>query len=54
MNKKFATSWLVILFEYADSVYHLYVILADSRNELQNFLQDKGIFAGLHYSLPLH
>jgi len=39
---------------YAESVYHLYVILADKRDELQKFLQDKGIFTGLHYPLPLH
>ncbi len=36
------------------SVYHLYVILVDNRDELQNFLNDKGIATGLHYPLPLH
>ncbi|MGV7223765.1 MAG: DegT/DnrJ/EryC1/StrS family aminotransferase [Nitrospinales bacterium] len=36
------------------SVYHLYVILVDNRDELQNFLNEKGIAAGLHYPLPLH
>jgi dTDP-4-amino-4,6-dideoxygalactose transaminase len=40
--------------EYSESVYHLYVILVDNRDELQKFLQDKGIFTGLHYPLPLH
>jgi len=40
--------------EWAQSVYHLYVILADDRDRLQRFLQDKGIFTGLHYPLPLH
>ena len=39
---------------YAASVYHLYVILADNRDELQKFLQDKGIYTGLHYPQPLH
>jgi dTDP-4-amino-4,6-dideoxygalactose transaminase len=39
---------------YAESVYHLYVILMDNRDELQKFLQGKGIFTGLHYPLPLH
>ncbi|RKZ79119.1 MAG: hypothetical protein DRQ35_04820, partial [Gammaproteobacteria bacterium] len=36
------------------SVYHLYVILVDNRDELQKFLNDKGITTGLHYPLPLH
>jgi dTDP-4-amino-4,6-dideoxygalactose transaminase len=39
---------------YAESVYHLYVILADNRDEMQKFLQDKDIFTGQHYPLPLH
>ena len=40
--------------EYAISVYHLYVILADNRDGLQKFLSEKGIATGLHYPLPLH
>jgi dTDP-4-amino-4,6-dideoxygalactose transaminase len=40
--------------DYADSVYHLYVILADNRDGLQKFLAEKGIATGLHYPLPLH
>ncbi len=40
--------------EWVESVYHLYVILADDRDRLQLFLQAKGIFTGLHYPLPLH
>jgi dTDP-4-amino-4,6-dideoxygalactose transaminase len=39
---------------FAESVYHLYVILADNRDELQKFLSEKGIATGLHYPLPLH
>ena len=35
-------------------MYHLYVILVDNRDELQTFLNEKGIFTGLHYPLPLH
>jgi dTDP-4-amino-4,6-dideoxygalactose transaminase len=38
----------------AVSVYHLYVILVDNRDDLQEFLSDKGIGTGLHYPLPLH
>ena len=40
--------------EWAESVYHLYVILVEHRDMLQKFLQAKGIFTGLHYPLPLH
>jgi dTDP-4-amino-4,6-dideoxygalactose transaminase len=40
--------------EFADSVYHLYVILVNDRDEFQNFLDSKGIATGLHYPLPLH
>ena len=39
---------------FAESVYHLYVILADNRDGLQKFLSEKGIATGLHYPLPLH
>ena len=38
----------------AESVYHLYVILADDREGLQKYLGDKGIGTGLHYPVPLH
>ena len=40
--------------EFAESVYHLYVILADNRDGLQKFLMAKNIATGLHYPLPLH
>ena len=39
---------------FAESVYHLYVILADNRDGLQKYLSEKGIATGLHYPLPLH
>jgi dTDP-4-amino-4,6-dideoxygalactose transaminase len=35
-------------------VYHLYVIQAPKRDELQAFLKDKGIFTGIHYPIPAH
>jgi dTDP-4-amino-4,6-dideoxygalactose transaminase len=38
----------------AQSVYHLYVILVDDRDGLQQHLSQKGIGTGLHYPLPLH
>jgi dTDP-4-amino-4,6-dideoxygalactose transaminase len=40
--------------DFAQSVFHLYVILVDSRDDLQKFLSEKGIGTGLHYPLPLH
>lgn len=35
-------------------VYHLYVIQAPQRDELQNWLKDRGIFTGIHYPVPIH
>lgn len=40
--------------DFAVSVYHLYVLLIDDRDRLQQFLGDKGIATGLHYPMPLH
>lgn len=39
---------------YAESVYHLYVVLSDNREELKNYLEDNGVGTGLHYPIPLH
>lgn len=39
---------------YAKHVYHLYVIRTSRRDELQKFLDSKGIATGLHYPVPLH
>ncbi len=35
-------------------VYHLYVVQALRRKELQDFLSNHGISTGLHYPIPLH
>jgi dTDP-4-amino-4,6-dideoxygalactose transaminase len=40
--------------EFAKSVYHLYVIHLEDRDELQKHLNAKGIATGLHYPVPLH
>jgi dTDP-4-amino-4,6-dideoxygalactose transaminase len=40
--------------DFVEAVYHLYVILVDNREGLQEFLQTRGINTGLHYPLPLH
>jgi len=38
----------------AKHVYHLYVIRAPKRDELQAYLKDQGIFTGIHYPIPIH
>lgn len=45
---------LPVEMDYAHHVYHLYVIQADNRDELQRRLADAGIESGLHYPIPLH
>ncbi len=40
--------------DFAESVYHLYVILVEDRDGLQDFLNKKGVSTGLHYPRPLH
>ena len=35
-------------------IYHLYVISAPKRDELQTFLKNEGIFTGIHYPIPVH
>jgi len=40
--------------ENVKQVYHLYVIRAKRRNELQEFLQQQRIDAKIHYPVPMH
>jgi dTDP-4-amino-4,6-dideoxygalactose transaminase len=35
-------------------VWHLYVVLAQRRDQLQHYLTERGIGTGLHYPKPLH
>jgi dTDP-4-amino-4,6-dideoxygalactose transaminase len=35
-------------------VYHLYVVRAENRDKLKNFLRENGIGTGLHYPIPPH
>ncbi len=35
-------------------IYHLYVIRAPRRDELQAYLKSRGIFTGIHYPIPIH
>jgi dTDP-4-amino-4,6-dideoxygalactose transaminase len=39
---------------YGHHVYHLYVILVDNRDLLQQKLAEQGVATGLHYPIPVH
>ena len=39
---------------FSKSVYHLYVVRTQFRNELQKHLTDAGIGTGIHYPIPIH
>lgn len=39
---------------WADSVYHLFVVLTDDRDGLSEYLRKQHINAGLHYPVPCH
>ena len=39
---------------WAHAVYHMYVIRTQKRDELQNFLKERGIGTGIHYPVPNH
>ena len=57
-NDLFATSDDCVEVPYeapwAKSVYHLYVIRAKKRDQLQTHLLEAGIGTGIHYPIPLH
>lgn len=40
--------------EYAESVFHLYVVRIPERDGLRAFLHSKGIATGMHYPIPIH
>lgn len=39
---------------WADSVYHLFVVCTDERDDLNTYLSSNNINAGLHYPVPCH
>ena len=39
---------------FEKSVYHTFVIQADRRDELKNFLLSRGIETSIHYPIPIH
>lgn len=47
IKKQFQPDW-------ADSVYHLFVITTEDRNGLLTYLTEHNIHAGLHYPVPCH
>jgi dTDP-4-amino-4,6-dideoxygalactose transaminase len=40
--------------EWAQSIYHLFVVTTDDRDALMKYLNDNNIFPGLHYPVPCH
>lgn len=40
--------------ENGQSVYHMYVIRTEKRDELADYLKQKNIFTGVHYPVPCH
>lgn len=35
-------------------IFHLYMVEADDRNDVQKYLTEKGISTGIHYPIPIH
>jgi len=40
--------------DYADPVWHLYVIRTADRDALREYLMSRGISVGMHYPIPIH
>jgi dTDP-4-amino-4,6-dideoxygalactose transaminase len=40
--------------EYAEHVYHLYVVCTSQRDALQAYLREHGVSTGIHYPIPIH
>ena len=40
--------------EWAESVFHLFVVIADNKLEFENHLKEKGINPAYHYPIPCH
>lgn len=39
---------------YARHVYHLYIVRAQDRESLREYLQSRGVSTGIHYPIPIH
>ena len=55
-NELLSTHSIVTPVEHPDNrhVYHLYVIRAPGRDDLQARLKESGVFTGIHYPVPVH
>ena len=40
--------------EWANAVYHLFVVRTEDRSEAMEFLSEGGVGSGIHYPIPLH
>jgi dTDP-4-amino-4,6-dideoxygalactose transaminase len=40
--------------DYAEHIFHLYVVRVSNREALMDHLRSKGIASGLHYPIPIH
>lgn len=40
--------------DYAEHIFHLYVVRMSGRESLMDHLKEKGIATGLHYPIPIH
>jgi dTDP-4-amino-4,6-dideoxygalactose transaminase len=40
--------------EWADSIYHLFVVTTDDRDDLMKYLNERNIYPALHYPVPCH
>jgi dTDP-4-amino-4,6-dideoxygalactose transaminase len=40
--------------DYAEHVYHLFVVRTDARDSLQRYLSAAGVQTGIHYPVPVH
>ncbi len=43
-----------VVLPHSQSVFHLYVIQTERRDELARYLAGKGIATGIHYPIPIH
>lgn len=42
------------IYALGDNVWHIFPILCDERNRLQEYLLDKGVQTAIHYPIPPH
>lgn len=40
--------------DYAEHIFHLYVVRVNNREALMDHLRERGIASGLHYPIPIH